>query len=341
MSGFSFKIIDRKGIDWEKIESCYDHTVFKSQKWINFLIDTQNVEPFVVEIIQKDKLIGFFIGEKFKKIFTIVSSPFEGWSTSFQGLNMLNPISIKMRVGIYEELIKYLFDQKICSFFQSSDWQLDLAHVAHSGLKFEILKGYYLDLSKSEKEIFDNMSSSAKDPIRKAKKNNITVKIPKETSSYLDVYYAQLLDVFGKQGLKPTHNLKDISLMVNTMVQSNKILMMESVSTEGIGMASGFFLYDNDFAFYAGGASFQRFQKLCPNEILIFEALKGLKELGVRTVEFGGGRRYKEKYGTTPYVKPRIVASRYPSLYVLKSVSKRFYYELRNSISVVKRYFVK
>ncbi len=341
MMGNSFKIIDQKDIDWVKVESCYDHTVFKTQKWMNFLIVTQNVEPFVVEIKHNDKLIGFFVGEKFKKIFTIISSPFEGWSTSFQGLNMLVPISIKMRVGIYEELIKHLFDQKICSFFQASDWQLDIAHVAHSAIKFEILKGYYLDLSKSEKEIFNNMSSSAKDPIRKAIKNNITVRIPMEISSFLDVYYAQLLDVFAQQGLKPTHNLKDISVMVNTMVQSNKILMMESVSSEGIGIASGFFLYDNNFAFYAGGASFKRFQKLCPNEILIFEALKGLKELGVRIVEFGGGRKYKEKYGTTPYVKPRIVASRYPSLYVLKSISKRFYYELRNIISVVKRFFGK
>lgn len=323
-----FKTIKNEEIDWANIEKCYDHTIYKSKEWVEFLIEYQKVTPFVLEIYEDEKLCGYFIGEKFKRFFTIIASPFEGWSTSYQGISMLEPISPKKRVAIYEGLISYVFENRLCSFIQISDWMLDITDVAHTNLNYQLIKGYYLDLTKSEEELLNNMTN-VHSSLKKAIKKGVTIKPTTDYAKFVPIFFDQLFEVFRKQGLTPTHNEKYISLLFNKIASRNCILALQAYNNEKECIASNVTFYDGDKAFCFSAGSYSRFQNLYPNESLWCERIFELKRRGVLTLEFGGGRSYKEKYGPKVYVKPQIYAARYSYIIYLKAIAKFGYYFVR------------
>jgi len=339
---YKYQIIEKDTIPWDVIESCYDHTVFKSRVWTEFLFSTQNVGLFIVQIFDNEQLLGFFIGEKFSKLFSIVASPFEGWTTSYQGLSMLIPISGEIRINIYKSLISFLFKNRICSVFQATDWQLNIDAIEHTGLKYEIIKGYRLDLTQSEEEIYKKFSSSScQYAIRKSQKNGVVIREPKDINHFIHHYCNQLEEVFEKQSLKPTYKIDRVVTLVEKLELSGKLLLLEAVSSDGTCLATGIFVGDNKLAYFWGGASYSKYQKLCPNEPIIFEAIKYWKKRGCTDIDLGGIRKYKEKYGPDYFEKPKIIASKYIGLLEVKSLIKKFYYGLREFEASFKKIVLK
>jgi hypothetical protein len=83
-------------------------------------------------------------------------------------------------------------------------------------------------------------------------------------------------------------------------------------------------------AFYWGAASYRAYQKYCPNELLMFEAIKRMKEAGVFLLEMEGIRPYKEKYNPIQYSKPQVLVAKYPFVIPMKKFAKKTYYYIRN-----------
>lgn len=334
---YTFEVIALHNILWEEMTLCYDHTVFKSKNWSNFLKEFYKVDPFVVSVSEKDRVIGYFYGQKIKKFgFQIVASPFEGWSTSFQGLSMLKEISVNQRLDIYEELIPWLFENKHCSYFQVLDWQLEVAECLHRNFTIELTKGYVLDLTKEKEELYKNMSySSVRYSINKSQKKGVEVKEICDINEYVQEYNQQLEEVFNRQGLKPTHSKEQTAVMLKNTLSEN-MLALYAVNSEGQSLGSAFFPYAGNYGFFSGGASYQSSQSLCPNEPIMWNAIERLKDKGVKYMEFGGGRRYKEKYGPLPYVKPKIIAAKYEWLIPAKSFAKSSFYGVRKIKALLK-----
>lgn len=334
---YTFEVISSSDILWDEMALCYDHTVFKSKSWSNFLREFYKINPFVVAVSEKDKVTGYFYGQKIKKLgIQIVASPFEGWSTSFQGLTMLKEITVNQRLDIYEELIQWLFKNKYCSYFQVSDWQLEVAECLHRNFTIELMKGYVLDLTKEKEELYKNMSySSVRYSINKSKKKGVIIKDISNISEYAKEYYQQLEEVFHKQGLKATHSKEQTTVMLKNTLYKNMIALY-AVNSEGQSLASAFFPYAGNYGFFSGGASYQSAQNLCPNEPIMWSAIEMLKDKGVKFMEFGGGRRYKEKYGPIPYVKPKIIAAKQIWLIPAKSIAKYSFYGIRKIMALLK-----
>lgn len=105
---YKFTICEENDIPWTQIESCSDSNIFHTRDWMKFLIVCKGLKPFVVRIHLDKKLIGFFIGYKFKKIgLNIIGSPFEGWTTSYQGICSLYSLNKKQRISIYKKLSEF------------------------------------------------------------------------------------------------------------------------------------------------------------------------------------------------------------------------------------------
>ena len=336
-----FKILQNNAIPWNIIEGCYDQTVFKTREWFDFLVESRQIELFIVEISESDKLIGYFIGGKFSRLFSIVASPFEGWTTAYQGLSLLMQVSVGARLEIYESLIAYLFKNNICSFFQASDWQLNLEELSKSNMKFELIKGYNINLRQSEEQIYKKFSSSScQYAIRKSQKNGVVIREATDHDQFVRHYYEQLTEVFLKQQLKPTYNSERVKLLIENLYDSGKLLLLEAISSEGVCMATGIFVGDNHLAYFWGGASYSKFQSLCPNEPIIYEAIKYWKRRGCTDFDLGGIRKYKEKYGPDYFEKPKIIMSKYPLLMTVRGMAKRSYYGFRHFYAQV-RIFIK
>jgi hypothetical protein len=330
---YDFKILEPEYIPWGRIEACEDHVVYKSQAWIEHLQRCYHVAPYVLEVYDADDLIGYFVGERFRKGVWIIAAGFEGWSTAYQGLSMLRPVTVNKRVDIYGELIEFLFRERQCTYFQAADWHLELPQVVLADLRYEVVAGYVLDISRCEEALLAGMRASTKSIIRKGKNSGVTNRIAGNVADFVDAHYDHLLAVFARQHLKPTKRKEEVREQICSMQKWHKSLLVEAVAHDGESLASGFFLHDNKIAFIVSGGNSTRALKMGVNEPLMFEAIRLLKQRGVTTLEFGGGRRFKEKYGPTPYVRPRIMACRFKVLFLIKRLAREGYYLARAMVA--------
>ena len=319
---YEFSILDSQAAPWPEIESCADHVVFKSRAWMDFLVESQGVRPLPIAIRRDGSLIGYFIGARLRKGIRIVASPFEGWCTPFQGLSVLAPISIPERLAVYKELITFCEATPGCDWFQATDWGLAPEDMTGSPLSWLPVLGYRLDLTLDEEVLFARFSSATRRAIRKAQKGGVTVGQPEDPDQFVRDYYDQLLDVFAKQGLKPTYSLARIRALVRHLLPTGNLLLLESRSAEGACIGTGIFCGDNRLAQFWGGASYRASQILRPNEILFWEAIRRLRGRGLREMEFGGLGAYKEKYGPEPCARVQVYSARWKILASLKNTAR-------------------
>jgi len=332
---YEFNDLGNALIPWDLLDKSEDQNAFKTREWLEFLRKTQHAEPCVVEIYDNGNLIGYFVGENFRKVIKIVASPFEGCSTGFQGLNMLKSITASERVKIYESLILFLFRTKQCLFFQATDWQMSVEDLTHSVLQYEPVTGYSIDLTRPEDVILRDFNESSRKNVNKSVRRGVLLRQAENPEKFVDDYYSQLQDVFCKQGLKPTYSKDRVAALVDTLFPTGNLLLLESLSPEGNSIATGLFLGKNKFSSACGQASYKDSHSLFPNEAMWFEAMRYWKNAGATVFELGGGGEYKKKYGGVPYVKPRLVATKYQALHSLKQFAKRSYYFTRKVASVI------
>ena len=325
-----FKVIDKpQDADWNQIESTYDCTIYKTTYWFDFLFAWKIIKPLVISIYSDTEHIGYFVGERIKRIVRIVASPFEGIATSHQGLCMFKPCSSEERLKIYTNLSEWLFKNNICSVFQVEDWQLSMEDMAGSSVYYEGHDGYYIDLQKPIDELYRNLhQKSCRYSINKSKRLGVKIQQTNDVSQFVEIYYNQLKEVFGKQGLTPTYSIDCIKSLINALYPSH-LLLLEAITEDGEVAATGIFPGDKNFALFFGGASYQKFQYLCPNEPLIWEAICIWKSKGTKLFDMCGTRPYKLKFGPIEYTKPRLIFSSPKILVRLKVVAKKLYYLLR------------
>lgn len=324
---------------WSRIESCRDHHVFKSQAWTEHLCRRLGLEIFIIEISQKGGVVGYFIGERFKRFYTVVGSPFDGWETPFQGCSFLIDITSKQRSGVYQELIPWILDRKYCDYLQISDWDLNVEQVIHTKLRFQLQPGYYIDLTQSQDEILGAMYKSTKGQIRKIFKPDFsafTIEKVSDFDRFIKHHYRQLVDVFEKQGLTPTHSEQFLADSILDMAAQGKVVAYE-VYVGSKSVASCYRYYDGRMGFAIAAASYREYQHLYLNEALYYTALMDLKEKGIEVFECGGGRTYKEKYGPRPYVRPRLFAARHSYIITLRNLAKWGYYKMWRWISLFRK----
>lgn len=333
---YEFNCVTDDRFQWQLMDKCHGHNVFKTGEWMEFLRKACHVEPFVVAIYCKGDVIGYFVGEKIKKGISIVASPFEGCTTSFQGLNMLIEITPEERVKIYESLAVYLFRARQCLLFQVADWKMNIPDLEHSWLKYEPISGFTIDITQPEEVILGNFHTSTRKNVRKSERMGVIVRQAENLDKFIDDYYRQLTDVFGRQGLKPTYPKKRVEALIDAIYPTGNLLLLESVTAAGDTVATKLSIGKNDFASSWGQASYTASHSLFPNEALWFEALCYWKRAGMKEYELGGGGTYKTKYGGVPYVKPRIVAAKYEVLHKMKQLVKWNYYFTRKVLSGVR-----
>lgn len=325
---YRFVQISKDDINWRLIESSYDSTIYKTFAWFDYLYKWKGVQPFVVEV-STNRVIGYFIGELINKVVRIVGSPFEGVGTGHQGLSMLITIDSKERLTIYEQLSKWIFKNRYAEFVQIEDWNLSMSDLEDTKYVFEKHEGYMIDLTKSEEELYRNLhQKSCRYSINKSQKLGVTIREAANVTDFVDIYYAQLKEVFKKQGLVPTYDKACVQSLVESLYPNN-ILLLEAVTLDGEIAATGLFPAEKNMAVFWGGASYQKFQNQCPNEPLIWEAIKIWRRRGVKTFDMCGVRSYKLKFGPVVYVKPRIIFAKYHFLIIAKRLMKKLYYACR------------
>lgn len=290
--------------------------------------------------------IGYFIGVIRRIGITLIGAPTDGTGTFTQGLCMLKSITSDQRILLYQQLWMWIKENHIASYMQICDWQLscpepDSIHLP-SGLHFQQRATLYVDTNNPEDSLWAHLHyKSCKYSVNKAKKSGLYVRRITEASeipSFVDIHYNQLLDVCRRKGMRPQpYQQKKNMLALCQQLFPAHIVMLQVLGEADDGvehvMSSAIFCPGKKASLYFTGASNQCYMKYCPNELMVWEAMRILSQQHAGNLIFGGTAHYKTKFGTQYAYLPMIVFSRYSILYNARAIIKQAYSSIRHLFS--------
>ena len=352
---YRFERIDPTQEDWKKIEGAYDSTCYQTEKWYVYL-KRIGVEPFIVSVYDEKECIGYFLGEKMHYGIPMITAPIEGIGTYTQGLNMLRETSEAERVKIYQALAKWIFNKRYALTMQVEDWQMrrdttewmpnEAFHhevIEQYGVPYDVRPTLHVAVNKPEEELWAGLSyKSCKYCVNKANKLGLKVR---EITKYEDipafckVHYDQLREVCEHKGMvpKPGQSEQRMLAMCESLYPE-RVMMLEVVGPDETGeeqiMSTGIFCPDKGQCAYFTGASYQKYQKYCPNELMVWEAMRLMSQRGAGDLNFCGTMVYKLKFGTYYAYVSRLKFAKYGFLLNYTRWMKKFYY------SFAKVYFI-
>ncbi len=319
-----FEQIDIDTVDWQSMNAFGDRTVHQTEPWLRFLAKTQDCKPIVAALKDGSETVGYFTGCLFKKFgFRFLGSPFPGWTTSYMGFNLVPQVQRKEALLA---LSRFAFRDLRCVHIELMDRLLESDSAQRTGFTVSNMKGFEIDLTRTEEDIFNSMESSCRRCVRKAEKTGVRIEEASDLA-FADDYYEQLQDVFAKQKLAPTYTVGRVRALIEHLHPAGMLLLLRAIAPDGRCIGTGIFPGFNDFAYFWGGASWRPDQILRPNEALQWYAIRYWKSKGMRRYDLGGGGSYKEKYGGCKIVVPWLRKSKYtfvePARGVYKSLWKR------------------
>lgn len=316
------KFIDFDSANWPLLDQFADRTVFQTREWVRFVSECQKATPVLAELRDGAEVVGYFTGLTFTRFgVKVLGSSFPGWTTPYMGFNLVEGAS---RAEALKALESAVWDGLKCLHMEVSDPHFTPDDGRNLGFACDSYTSYRTDLTKPEEEIFNQMDSACRRCVRKAEKSGVTIEEAHDLA-FADDYYAQLKDVFAKQGLVPTYTVERVRSLVKHLLPTGRLLLVRARDPEGKCIASGIFPGFNRIAEFWGNASFRSSQILRPNEYIQWYVMRYWKKRGVAIYDWGGGGTYKEKYGCKPHSVPWFTKSRYQVVSKLRHEAKKMF----------------
>ncbi len=294
-------------------------TIYQTPAWLEFLSRTQNGDPVFAALKEGSRTIGHFVGMIVRRWgFRILGSPFPGWSTAYMGLALDSEVS---RGRAVQALIELAFQTLDCSHLEVMDRNLTVDDLNGLDVQYRLYRGFQVDLTRDEDDLIADMTSACRRCIRKADKSGVVIEVAGDPA-FANEYFAQLQDVFAKQGLVPTYGVERVRLLIEEVYPTGHLLLLRALDPQGKCIATGIFPHANGVMYFWGGASWRASQHLRPNEALQWAAMRIAKRMGMRTFDMGGGGEYKRKYGGAEIEVPWFRKSKYPLIARLRNVAR-------------------
>ncbi|GJQ59814.1 MAG: GNAT family N-acetyltransferase [Candidatus Scalindua sp. AMX11] len=274
------------------IDECQSD-VFHSPRWLEVLVTTYNFTARAILLVNEENrpLAGIpYI--KINDMFSprIVSLPFSDYC---------DPIVKDM--SQWTTLTNILISEK-------SPLTVRCLHttVPLEDSRFELINRanwHGLDLTEDLETIFNNIHSSSRRAIRKAKKDGVSVRIASEESDLRAFFELHLKIRKDKYRLLAQSFCFLENIWRNFIVPGQGALMLTELENKIIGGV--FYLKWKDRLYYKFNASLSDTQSMRPNDLLMWEGIKYAKEMGLNFLDLGlsdsgqdGLIRYKQKYAT-------------------------------------------
>lgn len=294
----AFRLADWGRVDWAGLGRFPDRTLHQEKAWLEFVVRTQNAEPLVIELLRNDEVVGYFTGLIVRRAgFRIAGSPFKGWTTSYMGFNVRDEA---VRDDALRRLPSYLFKNLGCAHLEVMDRQVKPARARALGSDFTPFQTFEIDLSQSESDVLARMHGSVRRYVRRAERRRNVVIEECQDPGFADDYYAQLRDVFARQGLVPTYGIGRVRALIECLLPTGDLLLLRARDRVGRCVATGIFPAGHGTMYFWGGASWGDRLAEHPNEPLHWHAMRYWKRRGMTGYDMGGGGQYKANYGGVP-----------------------------------------
>lgn len=308
-------------VEWEtSLESFPERTVYQSRAWMSFVAATQNAEPIILAFTRRGEVVGLFAGLIVRKFgFKILGSSFPGWTTGYMGLVLRAEVS---RSEALKVLMAYAFSNLGCVHLEIYDRNFSRESADQLGCEYRPSRSFEIDLRQSEDQLFAGMDNrSCRWCVRKAIRSGVKVEVS-NGEGFAEAYYDQLNDVFAKQSLVPTYKIERVRKLIEIVHPTGMLLLLRALDPDGKCIATGIFPAANKTAYFWGGASYRKDQRLCPNELIQWQAMLYWKQHGMEVYDMGGGGEYKRKYGGTEIIVPWLQKSKYSMMPLLRNIAK-------------------
>jgi hypothetical protein len=305
-----FERIPLQPAEWGKALAEFpDRIVFQTPEWLAFLAETQGVEPVLAALKEGNEILGYYTGVIMKKFgLRILGSPIPGASTPYMGFNLRPGVSRRIAV---EALPDFAFRGLRCAHFELVDAFMKPDDIAGLGLRYKMNPTLEVDLALPEEEIFNRMTKSCRWTVRKAEKNGVVIEEARD-AGFADDVAAQLREVFAKHGLALHFGEDRVRALIRHLQPAGSLLMLRARDSQGRCIGTGIYPCIHNTAFYLIGASWREYQKLYPNELLLWSAMVHWKRRGARVFNMVGNMEFKQKFGGRETAVPLISQSRSP-----------------------------
>ncbi|MCB1040571.1 MAG: GNAT family N-acetyltransferase [Acidimicrobiales bacterium] len=328
-------------IPWTELDAAPDRTICQTREWLNFLVETQGVEPVVARVLDGTEQVGWFTGAIARRgPVRILGSPFRGWTTAAMGFNLEPGVP---RSAALAALPAFAFKDLGCLHLEFADRGLLDEGDVPDGFHLARLSGYELALVDDAGEPIDDdallggMKSYGRRDVRRSLRNGIEVEVvdPADPGSFAATYYAQVSEAFAKRDQRPTYPVERVEALIRHLGPTGRLLLLQSrTPDDGEVAATGIFpgLPGSTGEYWMGG-SWRAKQPLLPNEALMWTALRTWRDRGAVRFNFGGGGKYKAKYGGSPHSMPWVRRSRVEAVERLRAIAIDQYQRRRRGSS--------
>ena len=331
---YLFKTIQPTPQAWAAMAASPDCSVFFTPQWAEYL-HRMGERLIMVEVRGNTTTVGYFVGTHRWVGIRIVTAPSIGTGTYAQGLCMLQPVSADERLAIYQQLADWLFKSRQASYIQICDWALHNStdRLDAFGLYYNHRHTYAIDLRPDESELWASLHyKSCKYCINKARKEGLTVREvtdKDQIAAFAEYHSSHLADMMRRKSSRglPCQRHKNILALCQSLFPDN-VLMLDVITPDGLSIASSLFAYTNGVASYYTAASLTQYLPLCPNELIVWEAMQRLHNKGVTELILGGVAHYKKKYSPFMADVPVLVFSRHRALLGIRKRAKTLYQQL-------------
>ncbi len=315
----TFKRIDLE--TWgQEIGQYADYMAYQTPVWLKFIAATQGAEPVVAALKSGTRTVGHFTGLVVTKWgLRILGSPFPGWASSYMGFCLSARVSHGQAI---EALIPFAFKNLRCVHLEMMDRIVQPTTLTALACQYELQTSYEIDLRPDADTLLRNMSRSCRWNIGKAARSGVVIEEAQDASFAQD-YYDQLVDVFAKQSLVPTYDLRRVQALIQHLRATEMLLLLRARNTEGRCVATGIFLAAGQTMHLWGAASWRADQHLRPNEAIQWYAMTYWKARGMCRYDMGGGGGYKRRYGGREIDVPWFRKAKYRPLLGLRRMAQQ------------------
>jgi hypothetical protein len=312
-----------EAVDWNALDAFGDRFFAQRRHWLEFVASFTGGEVVVAQLHRAAELVGYFNGILFRRCgIAILGSPFRGWTTPYMGFNLAPGVS---RIEALASVERFAFGELGCLHLEVTDRHFRADDAGAQGYAHRVVRSFLTDLSASEDRLLANMTSACRRALRKAEKSGLLVEHA-APDGFAEEYYAQLQEVFAKQGLQPTYSSARVRKLIEHVHPSGDLLLIRARDPHGRSIATGIFPGFGRLSFFWGNGSLRQHQILRPNEALHWYAMRYWRQRGMRWHDWGGPNEYKAKYGVVPFTTLALRKSPYAVLRYARDLAERLYY---------------
>lgn len=278
--------------DWDgTIRGYATKYLFHESCWLRFLARSQKATIHGLKLLDGGgAVLGYFCAAAVRKgPFRLLGSPLQGWTTNFMG-PLVDEIDGQSLLATLDRWCRGLG----VDYFEMSNPALPASLMRAAGYELDPDVTFLVTIDE-ERAMWDRLKSECRNRIRRSLKNGLRVERTTDPA-LIHEYYAQLRDVFLRQGRVPTYGEDRVQALWDALTPAGKLLALRVLRGEKV-IATGVFPHDERALYFWGGASWTSAYSLYPNELLHWNAMLFALERGIPAYNMCGGGSFKPKFG--------------------------------------------